>query len=264
MKFLKKMYSLIIISLIFISLITGFICFSQTQKEYFLESKKFTEWIQFNTNGILLLIGAYSTIMAVVITINHANKLEENNRKHKLEKISALIYTDIKTYFNSINYSVINQIELFEKNDSDNIYYNFRKIQFLDDKFKDWIYEFIIIGDKKIGDLLLRFYYDYLISKREIEEESSVDNNYNILLSIIKSNYSDIIIEEFSKTNKKYKEANDMFELLEVINNPIRLPDDDRKEARQLRVNLDDSNFKKYNKVNYEILSYLEDKIFND
>lgn len=165
-KFIKtiKKYKLFIIFTIFIML---FILYSNSQKVYFLEKNSYYEWIQFNINGLLVLIGAFTTILAVLMTINHSEYKEHKEIENKKRKIKIILSNEIEMLFSFYeskvwieflhgvrcsNFIIIEGKEVMPiKNER----YS------LEDNFKDYIYELLNLAE---GD--------------EIEEVKEVLNLY--------------------------------------------------------------------------------------
>lgn len=104
--------SIVSILIIFILLISIFLLYSQTQKKYFEEANAFRDWIQFNTNGILILIGAMATITSVIMTIRHSDNVRNEIEFNKYRMDLCLLENELIKFFNYIE----NDLKYIEKN----------------------------------------------------------------------------------------------------------------------------------------------------
>lgn len=82
-----------------IILIILFIIYSDSQKKYFDE---FSNWISFNTNGILIIVGAFATIGAVILTIYNEQKKRDFDKREEIEKKAMIVYFELLHYAYSI------------------------------------------------------------------------------------------------------------------------------------------------------------------
>ncbi|MBI6038976.1 hypothetical protein [Clostridium perfringens] len=101
-KYIKSKLDIVIVIGIFSFFILCFLKYSQTQKQYFEQSKQFTDWIQFNANGILILIGSMITIISVLMTIKHSDKVKSIDELNKKKVDLCLLDNQLVTYFNHI------------------------------------------------------------------------------------------------------------------------------------------------------------------
>ncbi|XZK49600.1 hypothetical protein ACSXCX_15695 (plasmid) [Clostridium perfringens] len=130
-----------------------FILYSNSQKVYFLEKDSYYEWIQFNINGLLVILGAFATILAVLMTINHSEYKEHKEIENKKRKIKIILSNEIEMLFSfyesriwieflhGVKCSNFISIEGKEITPIKNEWYN------LDNDFKDYIYELLNLAE---------------------------------------------------------------------------------------------------------------------
>lgn len=99
---IKSWMDIIIISSLFIAIILIFIEYSKKQKINFEEAKMTIEWIQFNTNGILVILGAMATIISVIISIKHNEKMRNAIELNKAKKDLCILERKLSIFFNYI------------------------------------------------------------------------------------------------------------------------------------------------------------------
>ena len=63
---------------------------------------KVNEWITFCATIITTLLGAYATIIAVLISINYTNKLEFKKKNEQKARLAKLIYIELNEYLLNI------------------------------------------------------------------------------------------------------------------------------------------------------------------
>lgn len=184
MKNNKNMSIYIMVGMVLIAI---FLIYSNSQKEYFLIKDMFYEWVQFNTNGVLIVIGAFATIFAVVLTIQTNEKEKETLKRERIKKLKLVVEleltlfiesfeVELKRYF-SDEYTRINQniTELNRRHEFNNEIKMFdsSKIYKLEEKFKEYFYELMILDkDSKLSDVInLLKYYDIVIKNEKISDD---------------------------------------------------------------------------------------------
>lgn len=63
---------------------------------------KVAEWIIFCATVVTTLIGAYATIIAVLISIEYSKNQKNVEQKEKLRRINIIVYTELLEYINSV------------------------------------------------------------------------------------------------------------------------------------------------------------------
>lgn len=177
-----KKYKLFIIFTLFIIL---FILYSNSQKVYFLEKDSYYEWIQFNTNGLLVLVGAFATILAVLMTINHSEYKEYNEIESKKRKIKIILSNEIERLFSFYESKIwiefligLRRSEFIILDGKEVIPIKNEKYS-LGNTFKEYFYELLSLAeDNEIEDVkvILKFYITYknhitLLNHENIEKK---------------------------------------------------------------------------------------------
>lgn len=183
----KKNKLIICLIIAFVISIIVFGVFSNTQKEYFLDDKKFVEWIQFNTNGILVIIGFFATIISVILTIIHEKHKENRDDYKKLMGKIFILETDVREYVDRIDEEFREYIKKLIKNKftQNTFMFEYNNTKMITTKFKELTYDIISYGNIDEGKTLLKFYE--ICKKNEFDE-----NTYSLSLSnIIKFIFND-------------------------------------------------------------------------
>lgn len=100
---LKKLSNTIKILIMFTIVIILFLLYSQTQKIYFEKANDFVGWLQFNSNGVLVLLGSMVTIISVIMSINHSDKTRDKIELNNAKKDLCILERKVNVFLNYIN-----------------------------------------------------------------------------------------------------------------------------------------------------------------
>ncbi|WP_438512054.1 hypothetical protein [Clostridium chrysemydis] len=169
----------------------SFIIYSDSQKKYYIEKDKFSDWIQFNTNGLLVIIGAFATIIAVIITINNSSKEKDNEVINRINKLKLIINLELNFFITSFEKELkryyddeynrikgnIDELWKTHRLDNDIKYFETNKVYKLNEKFNDYFYELILLDDspKLIEAIKIIEVKDIFIKNNYIEDDNLKD-----------------------------------------------------------------------------------------
>ncbi|HAT4185215.1 TPA: hypothetical protein I9007_000695 [Clostridium perfringens] len=159
---------------------------------------KVNEWITFCATIITTLLGAYATIIAVLISINYTNKLEFKKKNEQKARLAKLIYIELNEYLLNIEEILTRGINGFINESRPYIsgHFEISKIKMANENFKEWLYEFIILDDSRYGYVLLRFYNQF-VKEEDFEKK---------LIYILSEEYFEIYNYTIIKFNDKFCE----------------------------------------------------------
>ncbi|MGL6187177.1 MAG: hypothetical protein ACRC1T_17540 [Clostridium chrysemydis] len=148
-----------------VSLFT-FLIYSHSQQKYYLDKDKFIDWVQFNTNGILVICGFFITILTFVITLQN-NQLAERNRKNQdIVKIKVLLRKEIERYIKTIDYVAnLYSYNVVMSGADTIIYIDIEKIHTFDDKVKEALYDLMRLDDSSEVSAIYDIFVDSLDKK---------------------------------------------------------------------------------------------------
>lgn len=137
--------------------------YSESQKKFFLDENKFIDWLQFNSNGLLIIIGSFCTILAVVMTLDQ----KEKDKKNTILKLKLIIKFEVIKYLKVKQKQYLNELydrtlmindHLTGNKSLENYNNKYPEFSFSDD-FKDNMLKLIVLDNKCIiGEKLLDLY----------------------------------------------------------------------------------------------------------
>ncbi|MCR6515816.1 hypothetical protein M4I33_13145 [Clostridium sp. LY3-2] len=208
------------------------------------------------------LFSGLLTMIGVVYTINDANNKDETNRKEKNKKIALMIFLEMTHYFENLEQLVIINIDLAVKDKHKFLnlydkYFNFVK---LDVSFKEWIYDFILIDDRYIGEKLLKFYNTYIntIHENGLDFDNGVHNYTTYVKKVLSNQYNNNVSSLFD-----YATALTSVSTAFGFTN-VNMYEDQMERAIELQSILKISNYNKFNDELKMILEYLESLCFSE
>lgn len=173
LEFLKSSIMLIVC----IDVMAGLITFNQFSNGYY------REWLTLMINLTGILLSIIFTTAGVILTINRNYDNETKKQEEKLRKLKVIVKFEIENFINSFEkeiliyinsrvtsmYRNINKInrgiydlEYFgERINSNNIYK-------IDNKFKDYIYDLILLDNTLNEESLMEFYTVYNLLKKKL------------------------------------------------------------------------------------------------
>ncbi|EOU2126212.1 hypothetical protein C4D39_03235 [Clostridium perfringens] len=193
-----KQYNKKILKYILITLIT--LIFSIITILFFIWLKfgncfKVNEWLTFCATITTTLLGAYATIVAVLISIEHSKNQKNDEQKEKLRRINIIVYTELLEYINSVKESFFYYI--FEAGNTcgfKRVSEDFRFIiPEIKSNIKDLIYE-LMIYDTNESIIIIKKIYDLYIENKILIDEKY---NHEVIIEFLLKN---ILNDEYKKT----------------------------------------------------------------
>ena len=166
---------------------------------------KIDGWINFCSQVFISCIGAYSTIIAVLISIDYSNKQREKEKKEKIKRINRIIYSEISAcifFIQKYFYEYIRFIEL--KGNNENINDNFTVI-FYDVKsdLKDFIYEAMVYYDNKELIEIKNLYDTYIKCTHKFEQTGRIDDLISLAINyILSEECHDVLLNTYTGTKE--------------------------------------------------------------
>lgn len=166
---------------------------------------KVNEWVNLCVTLITTLLGAYATIIAVLISIDYSNKQREKEKKEKIKRINRIIYSEISAcifFIQKYFYEYIRFIEL--KGNNENINDNFTVI-FYDVKsdLKDFIYEAMVYYDNKELIEIKNLYDTYIKCTHKFEQTGRIDDLISLAINyILSEECHDVLLNTYTGTKE--------------------------------------------------------------
>ncbi|ABG84896.1 hypothetical protein CPF_1589 [Clostridium perfringens ATCC 13124] len=156
---------------------------------------KVAEWIIFCATVVTTLIGAYATIIAVLISIEYSKNQKNVEQKEKLRRINIIVYTELLEYINSVKEDFFYYI--FEAGNTWGVKRVSEDFRFIipeiKSNVKDLIYELMIYDTNESIIIIKKIYDLYIENKRLIDKKS----NHEVIIEFLLEN---ILNDEYKKT----------------------------------------------------------------
>ncbi|WP_430836684.1 hypothetical protein [Clostridium sardiniense] len=214
-----------------------------------MQCNKFTDWIEFNTNGILVLTGAFSTIIAVLLSINYTRKVEEENRKRQLIKTCIILHYELSLFLNSLfdkfyEYIVMYSNENFNIQQMPNIRFSssYSGLYKLNEDFKPLLYELMSIDNTNKSLELFEFFKRY----EDCLEKISDSRNFGLesLKDILNYCFNDKYDRHICLSEFRYEQMPNGLNTLKELT----------KDEKDLLINFIESNRNIHQKNNYNLI----------
>ena len=154
-----------------------------------------SEWVIFCATVVTTLIGAYVTIVSVLISIEYSKNQKNDEQKEKLRRINIIVYTELLEYINSVKESFFYYI--FEAGNT----FGFKRVSEdfrfiipeIKSNIKDLIYELMIYDTNESIITIKKIYDLYIENKIMIDEKY----DHEVIIEFLLEN---ILNDEYKKT----------------------------------------------------------------
>lgn len=155
----------------------GLFTFNQFSNGYY------REWLTLMTNLAGILLSIIFATAGVILTINRNYDNETKKQMEKLRKLKVIIKFEIENFINSFEKEILIYVKSRTISMNDNISkinkgrydlecfsekINFNNIYKIDSKFKDYIYDLILLDNTLNEESLMEFYTEYNLLEKNL------------------------------------------------------------------------------------------------